>query len=74
MIGRFLSQGVLFVVVTGLVLHFEVNLPRFFHWVGGLPGDLILHKEDVTLHLPFTTSGLLSLALCLLDSVFSLKR
>lgn len=74
MIGKFISQGLLFVVVGGLVLHFDVNLPEFFHWVGGLPGDLILQKGDTTLYLPFTTAGLFSFALCLLDSVFSLKR
>lgn len=73
MIGRFLTTGIMLVIVTGLVLHFDVEIPGFSDWIGHLPGDLILHKGSVTIYLPFTTSGMFSAALCLLGSLFSSK-
>ncbi len=73
MIGRFLTLGIMLVIVTGLVLHFDVEIPGFSDWIGHLPGDLILQKGSVTIYLPFTTSVMFSSALCLLGSLFSSK-
>jgi len=73
MIGNFLTFAILFVIATGLVLHFDVEIPYFSGWIGHLPGDLILKKGKATIFLPFTTAAILSAALCLLGSLFSKK-
>ena len=72
--GRFLNLFILGVVVVGLVLHFDVDVPGFSDWMGHLPGDLILQKESATIYLPFTTSAIFSSALSLLGSMFSSKH
>ena len=74
MIGRFLTYLIFFVIVSGLILHFDVEVPYFSTWMGHLPGDLILTKGKVIIYLPFTTSGIVSVGLCLFSSLFSAKR
>jgi hypothetical protein len=69
-IGRFLSLAILFVIASGLVLHFDVEVPYFSDWIGHLPGDLILKKGKATVYLPFTTASILSAGLSLLGSLF----
>jgi hypothetical protein len=71
MIGNFLTFGILFVIATGLALHFDVEIPYFSGWIGHLPGDLILKKGKATVFLPFTTAAILSAGLSLLGSLFS---
>jgi hypothetical protein len=73
MIGRFLSLAILLVVVTGLLVHWNVEIPFISPWMGHLPGDLILKKGEATLYLPFATSALFSLILTLLSSLFDRK-
>jgi len=71
MIGNFLTYGIVFVIATGLVLHFNVEVPYFSGWIGHLPGDLILKKGGATVFVPFTTAAILSAGLSLLGSIFS---
>lgn len=56
---RFLAVFVLFVVGVGLFLLTEQQIP-YFKWIGHLPGDLIVRKENVTIYFPLTTSLILS--------------
>jgi hypothetical protein len=74
MIGKFLNFAILFVIVSGLVLHFDVDVPYFSNWIGHLPGDLILKKGKATIYLPFTTGVILSAGLSFLGSFFSSNR
>lgn len=74
MIGRFLTFAIFLVIVSGLILHFDVDVPYFSTWIGHLPGDLILKKGKATIYLPFTTSAIVSGGLCLFSSLFSPKR
>lgn len=74
MIGQFLTLGIFLVVATGLIMHFDVDVPYFSTWIGHLPGDLILKKGKATIYLPFTTSAILSAGLCMLGSIFTPKR
>jgi len=74
MIGKFLSLSIFLVVVTGLLLHFNVEVPYFSGWIGHLPGDLILRKGKATIFLPFTTAAIISAGLSILGSMFSSKR
>lgn len=62
--SRFLLLTIFFVVATGLVLHFRFEIPylpeSIAKWIGHLPGDLIIKKEQATVYVPLTTSALLS--------------
>lgn len=58
-IGRILiALGVVFVAVGALLL-----LGGKIPWLGRLPGDLHIKRENFELHLPLATSFLLSLVL-----------
>lgn len=52
--------GLLFVV--GLVLYFSVKIP----FIGRLPGDIHIKKENFSFYFPLTTGILLSLLLTLI--------
>ncbi|CAH2031248.1 DUF2905 domain-containing protein [Trichlorobacter ammonificans] len=53
--------GVL-LVAAGVVLSLAPRVP----WLGKLPGDILIKRENVTVYLPIATSLLLSLVLSLL--------
>ena len=66
-IGRsFVLLGIVLVVV-GFLLSTAPGIP----WLGKLPGDLRFEWSGVRVHLPLTTSLLLSVALSLLLRLFS---
>ena len=66
-IGRgFVLLGIVLVVV-GFVLSTAPSVP----WLGKLPGDLRFDWSGVRVHLPLTTSLLLSVALSILLRLFS---
>ncbi len=70
MIGRFVTWLVLFVIVTGLILHFRAELPVLSSWIGHLPGDLVIKKGDSVIYLPLTTSGILAVLCTIMTSGF----
>jgi hypothetical protein len=74
MIGKFFSCAIFFVIISGLALHFEAEIPYFSSWAGHLPGDLILKKGKALIYLPFTTAAIISAGLSLLGSLFSKKN
>jgi hypothetical protein len=74
MIGKFISFGIFSVIIAGLALRFDVPVPSFLDWAGTLPGDLIMHKGNSTIFLPFSTAAVISAALCLLDSLITPKK
>jgi len=69
-IGRsFVLLGIVLVVV-GFVLSTAPSVP----WLGKLPGDLRFEWSGFRIHLPLTTSLLLSIVLSLLLHLFSKPR
>lgn len=68
---RWITLFVLLVIGLGFFVRAGVDLP-YLHWVGHLPGDLVVHKGGLIFFFPFTTAFLLSLALTFLTS--SAKR
>ena len=69
--SHFLGSVVFVVVASGLILHAGIELPPFLEWVGTLPGDLMIHKGDLTLYIPLTSSVLIGIVLsCLLTALF----
>ena len=62
---RFIFLVAVFVVCAGLYLSSGSHLP-YLEWVGSLPGDLLIHKGDLTIYMPFATACVVSLAISLL--------
>ncbi|MGA2191792.1 MAG: DUF2905 domain-containing protein [Nitrospirota bacterium] len=67
--GRiFIFLGIVLVIV-GVLLTFAGRIP----WLGRLPGDIIVHKKNVTFYFPLATSILLSIILSLILWLISRK-
>ena len=55
------------IVVAGLVIYFFADK---LHWIGNLPGDIKIEKENFRFYFPVTTLILLSLLVNLLIRIF----
>ena len=67
-VGRMLIIAGLVLLAAGLVVSL---LPRF-PWLGRLPGDILIRRENFSFFMPLTTSLLLSLVVSLL--IWLLRR
>ncbi|HEU4470899.1 MAG TPA: DUF2905 domain-containing protein [Flavisolibacter sp.] len=61
--GKYIVIFGLLVVVTGLLIYFFHDK---LHWIGRLPGDIRIEKENSRFYFPITTMILFSLVLSLL--------
>lgn len=61
-IGRFLVIVGLVIIVLGLLLMLSGKI----HWLGRLPGDIIIERKNFTFYFPIATSILISLLLTLI--------
>jgi uncharacterized protein HemY len=61
-LGRNLIMIGLLLVAVGVVVSLAPRIP----WLGKLPGDIFIRREQFSLYMPLTTSLLVSLALSLL--------
>jgi hypothetical protein len=61
-LGRSLIMIGLLLVAVGVVVSLAPRIP----WLGKLPGDIFIRREQFSLYMPLTTSLLVSLALSLL--------
>lgn len=59
-VGKFLVVAGIILVITGLILWFGGSR---FGWVGHLPGDIRIEKENVKFYFPLTTMIILSILL-----------
>ena len=64
--GRVLVIFGLVAVVAGLLLIFGPKIP----WLGRLPGDIVIKRENFSFYFPLTTCLLVSLLLTLLFKIF----
>jgi len=58
--GKYLILLGILAIIIGLLLHFRGN---YFNWIGKLPGDIRIQKENFHFYFPITTMILLSLIL-----------
>ena len=65
-LARFLIIVGLFLIVLGVLLSFGVN----FKWLGRLPGDIYIKRDNFTFYFPLTTSIVISIILTLLFYIF----
>jgi len=45
------------IIAIGLGIHYGVRIP----WIGRLPGDILIQRENFTFYFPLTTGILISL-------------
>ena len=69
--GKILIVSGIILLVAGLIIYFAGNR---LTWLGHLPGDINIVKDNVRIFIPITTmiliSGLLSLVLYLIRKLF----
>ena len=75
MIGRFLFWLVVFVISEGMALHYNVDLPSFIaSWLGKLPGDMWIRKDETLIYFPITSAVLPSLFLSIVFTMVFKKK
>lgn len=72
--GRFLFWTMVFLVIGGFLLQFEVKIPFISPWLGKLPGDFVLQNSKMTIHFPVTSAALVSIFLSLIFWAFFKKK
>jgi hypothetical protein len=56
--GKYIIFSGIFLVVTGVIIYFFHNK---LHWIGNLPGDIRMERDNFRFYFPFTTLILFSL-------------
>lgn len=64
--GKILIILGIFLLVVGLVVVFRIQIP----WLGKLPGDFYVKRDNVQIYFPLATCILLSLLLSLILYLF----
>ncbi len=59
--GKFIIILGLILVIAGVIIHFADKIP----WIGRLPGDILIKKENFTFYFPLATSIILSIVITL---------
>jgi hypothetical protein len=62
-IGKILIVAGIIMVIAGVILYFSGNR---LNWLGHLPGDINIVKDNVRIFIPITTMILLSVILSLI--------
>jgi len=65
-LGRFLVVFGLLLAAAGLLLVFAPKIP----WLGRLPGDIIIRRQNFTFYFPLVTCLLVSIILSLIVRIF----
>jgi len=65
-LGKLLIIAGFMLVLAGVVISFAAR----FSWLGRLPGDILIKRENFSFYLPVTTSLLVSLLLSFLFWLF----
>jgi len=64
--GKYIIFTGIAIIVIGVIIYFFHNK---LHWIGRLPGDIRIEKENFSFYFPVTTMILLSLLLTLIVSI-----
>ena len=65
--GKYIIFFGVFIVLAGLLIYFFHDK---LHWIGRLPGDIRIEKENFRFYFPITTMILFSLLLTLIINLF----
>ena len=72
--ARFCFLTLVFVVVSGAILHLGIEVPYITPWMGSLPGDLTIYKGKTVLYIPLVSSLAATLTLLFLGSFFKSSK
>lgn len=61
--GKYIIVIGVIIIVAGIIIYFFSNK---LNWIGKLPGDIRIEKENFKFYFPFTTMILLSLSITLI--------
>ena len=64
--GKYVIFVGILIIVAGIIIYFFHNK---LHWIGRLPGDIRIEKENFKFYFPLTTMILLSLLLTLIVNI-----
>lgn len=64
--GKYIIGFGAIIIVVGLMIYFFYDK---LHWIGRLPGDIRVEKENFRFYFPITTLILLSLVLTLIVNI-----
>jgi hypothetical protein len=67
-IGKYVIIAGIFLLVVGVILYFAGNK---LGWLGNLPGDIKIKRENFTFYAPITTMILISIFLSILFWIIS---
>ena len=65
-LGKYIIWGGLFVIVAGVAIYFFHDK---LHWLGRLPGDIRIERENFRFYFPIVTMILISLLLTLIVNI-----
>ena len=69
-LGKVLVGFGLLMIVLGVLLFIAGNLSGRVPWLGRLPGDIYVQRDNWRFYFPLTTSILISIVLTLIFSLF----
>lgn len=65
--GKYVLIVGLLVVVAGILIYFFHD---YFKWIGRLPGDVRVEKENFRFYFPFTTMVIFSILITIVITIF----
>jgi hypothetical protein len=65
--GKYIIAFGVLIVIAGIIVYFFHDR---LHWIGRLPGDIRIEKENFRFYFPITTMIIFSLLLTLIIRVF----
>jgi membrane-anchored protein YejM (alkaline phosphatase superfamily) len=65
--GKYILIVGLIIVAAGILIYFFHD---YFKWIGRLPGDIRIEKENFRLYFPLTTMIIFSLAITIIIQIF----
>jgi len=69
-LGRALVVIGLFITVLGAIMILTPRVP----WLGRLPGDIVIQRDDLTIYIPITTMLIVSVVLSLVLNLIGRGR
>jgi len=65
--GKYILIAGIFIVIAGLLIYFFHD---YFKWIGKLPGDIRIEKENFRFYFPLTTMVVFSIVITIIINIF----
>jgi H+/Cl- antiporter ClcA len=65
--GKYILIAGIFIVIAGLLIYFFHD---YFKWIGKLPGDIRIEKENFRFYFPLTTMVVFSIIITIIINIF----